>query len=227
MDRAVLGDLQETTALLRGELADERDGHVDLLGAFGPRTHESDSDRAKRPLFALGVQAYGHALARPQRGEQELGRIGAFIGGARNSRVVGRESVRTDRDRLHLGRSNRVDHHAPPAVPPRRRPWWPTGVCSKFCPWGRAASVTMSPGGPLSVTVRFAESTASTEAVICATRSATPVPGAVAVIVAPRAARSSGCASSADGARLAAARISVQTLLRIRISMSGELPLSR
>src|SRR6266850_495866 len=79
----------------------------------------------------------------------------------------------------------------------------------------------MSPAGPLSVTLRFAESTASTEAVICATRSATPLPGAVAVIVAPRAARSTGCACSADGARLAAARISVQTLLRIRISMSG------
>src|SRR5882672_9208968 len=80
----------------------------------------------------------------------------------------------------------------------------------------------MSPAGPLSVTLRFAESTASTEAVIFATRSATPLPGAVAVIEAPAAAGSSGSASSADGARLAAARISVQTLLRIRISMSGD-----
>src|SRR5690349_2345577 len=86
----------------------------------------------------------------------------------------------------------------------------------------------MSPAGPLSVTMRFAESTASTEAVICATRSATPLPGAVAVIVAPPAAGSRDCASSADGARLAAAIINVQTLLRIGISMSGVgLPHSR
>ena len=42
-------------------------------------------------------------------------------------------------------------------------------------------------------------------------------------IVAPPAG-SSGCASSADGAKPAAARISVQTLLRIRISMSGGNP---
>jgi len=42
----------------------------------------------------------------------------------------------------------------------------------------------------------------------------------VGPIVAPPA-ESSGCASSADCARLAAARISVQMLLRIRISMSG------
>src|SRR5260221_5214823 len=98
----------------------------------------------------------------------------------------------------------------------------PTRIWSKFCTSGPTSSVTMSPAGPLSVTVRFAESTASTEAVTCATRSAMPLPGAVATIVAPAAAGSSGCASSADGARLAAARISVLTLLRIRISMSGD-----
>jgi hypothetical protein len=76
MDRIMFGDLRETTALLFGELAGERDRHVDLLGAFGLRTHESDPYQAKRPLLALGVQAHGHALARPQRGEHELGRLG-------------------------------------------------------------------------------------------------------------------------------------------------------
>src|SRR6266404_3434861 len=65
VDRTMFRDLQQTTALLFGELADERERHVDLLGASGPRTHESDSYRVQRQLLALGVQAHGHALARP------------------------------------------------------------------------------------------------------------------------------------------------------------------
>src|SRR3954471_16386293 len=69
MDRTMFRDLQQTVALLFGELADERDRHVDLVGALGLRTRESDAYRAQRPLFALGIQAHGHALARAQRGE--------------------------------------------------------------------------------------------------------------------------------------------------------------
>jgi hypothetical protein len=40
MHGTMFGDLQETTTLLFGELADKRDSHVDPLGAFGPRTRE-------------------------------------------------------------------------------------------------------------------------------------------------------------------------------------------
>src|SRR5260221_12762936 len=64
MDRTMFRDLQQSTALFFGELPDERERHVDLLGAFGPRTHESDSYPAQRPVLSLWLRRPGHAPSR-------------------------------------------------------------------------------------------------------------------------------------------------------------------
>jgi hypothetical protein len=61
----------------------------------------------------------------------------------------------------------------------------PTLIWSKFLTCGPTGRVRTSPFGLLKVTVRFAASIASTEAVIDMTRAAAPLPGAVMTALSP------------------------------------------
>jgi len=105
VDRALVGDLQQSQMLLLTEHTREFHVAVDVVeqtvggftllavGGVNSRMPEPNRHGVERPLLASGVHRHRHRHARSQRREQKVVRVGSCIGPSGPGGLVSREPV--------------------------------------------------------------------------------------------------------------------------------------